>query len=86
MFCPIAYSHQFVEHGLGGDWNFWMGFDLDFIDRCDRLYVANMDGWEKSVGVQAELRYALSRGIEVKLWTVDDQTGEESFDILGEGV
>jgi len=62
VFSPIAHSHPLVEHGLPTSWNFWQRFDCELLTRCDEVMVLMLDGWEESVGVQAEIRIARELG------------------------
>jgi hypothetical protein len=55
VFCPIAYSHPLGERfGMAGDWETWKHIDLAFIQKCDELWVHELPGWEKSIGVTEE--------------------------------
>ncbi len=65
VFSPIAYSHPLTLHGLRGDWPFWERFDRAFIERCDSLVVLQLDGWDVSVGVRAEVDIAWELGLPV---------------------
>lgn len=71
LISPIAHSHVLVEHGLPGDWNFWQSFDRALLARCDALFVLMLDGWEESVGVQAEIRIARELGKPVRYLAPD---------------
>ena len=42
-------------------------FDKAFIERFDGIIVLQLDGWEKSVGVGAEIEYAKKLGLPVYL-------------------
>lgn len=71
-FSPIAHSHPMAVHGcppisavFATDWKAWQELDLAFIDRCDAIVVVQLDGWEQSVGVTAEIDYARSKGMPV---------------------
>lgn len=66
VFSPIVYSHQLAEAGLGGSWEYWAGFDLAMIDRCDELWILELDGWLESVGVEKEREYALAKNMPIK--------------------
>lgn len=69
VFCPVTYSYFLAEEfGLDGSWDFWKKLDTDFIDRCDELLVYKLPGWERSVGVRAEVEYASSRNKPVNYW------------------
>jgi nucleoside 2-deoxyribosyltransferase len=71
LISPIAHSHVLVEHGLPGDWTFWQRFDRALLARCDALFVLMLDGWEESVGVQAEIRIARELGKPVRYLAPD---------------
>jgi uncharacterized protein DUF1937 len=63
VFCPIAYSHPLAERfGMAGDWKTWKHIDLAFIQKCDELWVYELPGWEKSVGVTEEILKAREWG------------------------
>lgn len=65
-FAPIAYNEPWEKYNLPGDWTFWCDFDKKFIERCDGgLIVLMLDGWEKSVGVNAEVAHAKSLGLPI---------------------
>jgi hypothetical protein len=56
-YSPICHSEGIRAHvpTLGPTFAFWRAVDLDFLSRCDSLHVLMLDGWEKSVGVSAEI-------------------------------
>jgi nucleoside 2-deoxyribosyltransferase len=58
LFSPIAHSHPMVEHGLPTNWEFWQRCNVEHLQRCDELVILTLDGWQESVGVQAEIRIA----------------------------
>lgn len=64
-FSPIAYNHPMCSFDLPGDWPFWEEYDKAFIDHSDGLIVLTLDGWDKSVGVKAEIEYSKEIGIPV---------------------
>jgi nucleoside 2-deoxyribosyltransferase len=66
VFSPIAHSHPLAQHGLPGNWQFWERYDRAFLERCDEVVVLMLDGWEESVGVQAEIRIAQELGKPVR--------------------
>lgn len=79
LFSPIAYNHPMVEFDLPTDWNFWQEYDKAFVDHCDALVVLKIDGWEKSVGVAAEVEYSKEIGVPVLYLTLEDiQNGNVS--------
>jgi hypothetical protein len=58
VFAPIPYNYHWEKFFIPGDWIFWEQFDKNFLDRCDGLIVLMLDGWDKSIGVTAEIKYA----------------------------
>ena len=62
IFSPIAHSHPLVEFGLPTDWEFWKRCNTEHLERCDEVVVLTLDGWQASVGVQAEIRIAQELG------------------------
>lgn len=52
--------HYACQHysEIGTDWNFWKNFCVDFLRRCDKLLVIQVEGWDASFGVQEEIRIA----------------------------
>lgn len=59
VFAPICHSHPIhAIGGLAGDWETWKKFDEAMIRRCDKIIVLTLDGWERSVGIKAELEIA----------------------------
>lgn len=59
VFAPIPYNEPWEKYNLPGDWGFWTDFDKSFVHRCDGgLIVLMLDGWDKSVGVTAEIEFA----------------------------
>lgn len=66
VFSPITHSHPLAQHGLPGNWHFWERYDRALLERCDEVVVLMLDGWENSVGVQAEIRIARELGKPVR--------------------
>lgn len=63
VYSPISHSHLLTEAaGLPIDWAFWSAHSLAMLGACDRLLVYCLDGWECSIGVQAEVARAVADG------------------------
>lgn len=58
VFSPIGYSHPMVDCGARIDWKYWKPFDLEMLDNCNVLHALLIPGWDKSVGLSAELEHA----------------------------
>lgn len=50
--------HLHARFSLSGGYSFWKKRDRKFIKLSDGLIVCNMEGLEKSVGCQDEIKYA----------------------------
>lgn len=67
VFSPIAHSHPIAElgHLQGTAFDAWRDYDERMIHCCTCVVVLCIPGWQDSVGVRAEIEYALSIGREV---------------------
>ncbi len=73
VFPPIALNGPWTKtHQVRGDWEFWEKYDKLYIDRCDGgLIVLMLDGWDKSIGVTAEIKYAKETNKEIYYVTME---------------
>ena len=67
IYSPITQGHIIHErHELPTEWGpFWKRQSLNMLSRASRLIVVMLDGWEVSVGVQAEIEHARELGIDI---------------------
>jgi hypothetical protein len=69
VFSPISHSHPIQTHPLSrteSTYNFWVnGQDLHILRRCDILAVCRLPGWERSIGLQAEITMARAWDIKI---------------------
>lgn len=73
IFSPIVHSvplHIYTNFGF--KWDDWKDYDLKFVSYCDSFAVLKLAGWEESIGVQAELKYA--KDYRKRLFSVDPDT------------
>lgn len=59
VYAPTVHGHRIWEamsHDPG--YKFWVAHGLNVLRRCDVLYVAMIEGWEKSSGIQQEILVA----------------------------
>ena len=52
----------------------WYALGLQFLARCDEMRILALDGWEESVGVGLEIRYA--RQLRLPIYVVNPDTYE----------
>ena len=66
---PITYGHTLIQFKkMRSDWEFWTSFCLSLLLKCDKLLVCdNMEGWEKSKGVEEEISFARDHGIKIEM-------------------
>ena len=66
LFSPVVYGHPFAKAGFAQtDHESWMTFNQHMLLHADSLRVLYLQGWEESVGVQAEVAFAYNNGIAV---------------------
>jgi hypothetical protein len=67
VFSPIAHCHPMATYGvLPTHWAFWEKYDRAILSCCHKVIVLKLVGWEKSTGVQAEIKIALEMGLPVE--------------------
>ncbi|MDH5184381.1 MAG: DUF1937 family protein [Gammaproteobacteria bacterium] len=61
---PITHGHALAmtDHKLPMEFEYWEALCKKMIDACDEVMVLTLEGWKESVGVQAEIRYAVETG------------------------
>ena len=72
VFSPIAHGVPIANQGdLPILWDYWEENCKVFLSRCQCLIVVMLYGWDESVGVLAEIKYAKSIGIPVMYLSPD---------------
>lgn len=72
VWSPIVHCHELAKkYNLPTDAAFWKAYNFDFIRRCDKMLVLNIEGWQESKGVQMELKLAAECLIDVFFVTQD---------------
>lgn len=86
VFGPITESiaYQDVNLQIGHEWETWAEHDKMMIDRCDEMFVLTLTGWTKSKGVQAEIKYAASRGMPITYLDLYEYLPSEVTGPIGE--
>lgn len=67
VFSPIInnYFFSFVKD-MDTSFETWKSYDLKMIKLLDGVLVLMLAGWQESIGVRAEIEFALKNGIEVR--------------------
>ena len=66
VYSPIVHSHPLEAYGLPTDWKFWERIDREHLARCDDVVVLKLAGWDRSIGVQAEIAIARERHMPIR--------------------
>jgi hypothetical protein len=74
VYSPIAHTHPIATYGNVDPYDhaIWLPFDQIMMDKADVLFVAEMEGWKTSKGVQHEITTFLRAGKLV--YFVDPET------------
>ena len=62
LIAPTVFGHHVCRYGLPIHWNFWQHRDLQLLGLCDEVVVLEIEGWQRSIGVQAEIVAARAMG------------------------
>jgi len=63
VYSPISYSVDLVrDRQLPDTWEFWREFSAAMVSAASAVCVLKLGGWEKSVGVAAEIELATEQG------------------------
>lgn len=59
VYSPICMYHNVaLRHKLPVDFSFWRQLNFDALARCYEIWILPLEGWEKSLGLKAEIREA----------------------------
>jgi Domain of unknown function (DUF1937) len=75
VYSPITMTHP-IDTFLTGDTttlgsDYWVNFDEAFMDLCSEIVVLKISGWDKSSGIQREIRYFKAQGKNVRFMLPD---------------
>lgn len=66
VYSPIVHCHELAfVHELPTDAEYWQEYNHALLERSKGLLVLLAEGWESSVGVGEEIRYAKELGLAV---------------------
>jgi len=67
LYSPLSHTVRLAEdNDLPDKWDFWAPTDYVYLSLSKELLVLMLPGWEKSVGVAHEIKYAKEHGIPVE--------------------
>lgn len=62
VFSPITYGHQLCQYGIDTHFETWADIDRPMISWADEVWLLEVEGFDSSYGVRAELEYAMRLG------------------------
>lgn len=68
VFSPIAHCHALAvtRADMGRAFDTYAKYSILMIEKCERFMVVKLPGWETSIGVQAEIKFAESIGRKIE--------------------
>lgn len=66
VYCALAHNNLFNAMGYTGDWEHWQNHNHQMLIRCNKLLVLELNGWETSQGLKAEIRIAKEHHIPIE--------------------
>lgn len=66
-YSPIVHCHEMAKiFGMPVEHEFWLEYDRTMIQAAEKMLILRIDGWDRSVGVLSEQRYAEEIGKAVE--------------------
>lgn len=66
VYSPISHSHPIAELGeLPLNFSYWADLDLYMLQYCTEMVIVIVEGWETSIGIQAEKEKACELGVTI---------------------
>jgi hypothetical protein len=66
IYSPITSMHYLSRHMTDVPHRFWLDHDLAILARCDKMIVLQLEGWEQSEGLKAEIAFAAEHNIPIE--------------------
>ena len=64
VLCGISHNVPLMHEGLPKDWPHWFDYDRVLIERCNKVIVPKIDGWDRSDGVRKEIEIAFVKSFD----------------------
>jgi len=67
LYSPISSWHSIAcKYNMPRNYAFWQDMCETFVSKCDKVIVVMLPGWQVSVGLMGEIKFALDNGIKVE--------------------
>ena len=78
VYSPIVHTHASATlFNLPKDYQYWLEFNMHFLNCSSGLYILCIDGWEHSLGVRSEIDEAARLGLPIKMFRLEEDTLKE---------
>lgn len=74
---PLLKDPIVQQYDIPGTWDYWKNYSHALLSVCNKMIVITIDGWEESVGVQAEIEIATNLNIPIEYMSPDVVEMEE---------
>lgn len=77
--CSPMYKHLIRHYAkeTPGDWQYWGEYSRAMLILCEHVIVLKIEGWQESIGLQAEIDFAKEHNIPISIVEVSDLLGVE---------
>lgn len=66
VYSPIVHCHELAKKfRLPGDFDFWCKYNYAMLEQASHFHILELDGWNDSKGLKAEIKFALSKAIPI---------------------
>jgi hypothetical protein len=72
VYSPIVHCHPLAKaKDLPRNYDFWFQYNIHMLELADEVWVIQLDGWQKSQGVNSEIAHAIGAGKPVLYFEYD---------------
>ncbi len=66
VYSPIVHNHELaIRYSVDGNWQTWAKHDLEMLSLAKAFIVYAIEGWDKSIGLNEEIKFAEANGIPI---------------------
>lgn len=66
IYSPIVHCHHLAQvTNLPTSFEFWSRYNLGVLSQCRALWILELEGWQISIGVSVERKFAEQSGIPI---------------------
>lgn len=77
VYTPIGYTHtlcKYTKMPNSDRNNYYTDFGIEMLSKADELWILDMEDWDKSRGIKAEIEYAQLHDMPIKMVTLRGRT------------